>query len=83
MSNSLIEISAIETFLKSSSFKRSSGNFSTSLSSPFPKVTYLKQRSLKMFVLQLFNKFIPFYPTLMGCRQSHSTHNIGPWTLLI
>jgi hypothetical protein len=38
---------------------------------------------LKMFVLRLFNKFMPLYPTLMGCRRFHSTHKVGPWTPLI
>ena len=42
MSNLLIETSAIETFPKCLSLKRSSGNFGTSSSSPF-----LKARSLK------------------------------------
>ena len=82
MSNSLIETSAIRTFPKSSSSKHSSGNFGISSSSPFPKTRNLKQRSLKMFVLWLFNKFTPFYPTLMGCRRFHSTPKVGPWTLL-
>jgi hypothetical protein len=82
MSNLLIEISAIGTFPKSSSSKRSSGNFGASLSSPFPKARNLKQRSLKMFVLRLFNKFTPLYPTPMGCRRFHSTHKVGLWTLL-
>ena len=82
MSNLLIETSAIRTFPKSLSSKHSSGNFGISSSSPFPKARNLKQRSLKMFVLQLFNKFTPFYPMLMGCRQFHSTPKAGPWTLL-
>lgn len=82
MSNSLIETSTIGTFPKSSSSKRSSGNFGTSSSSPFPKARNLKQRSLKMFVLRLFNKFAPLYPTLMECRRFHSTHKMGHWTLL-
>lgn len=82
MSNSLIETSAIKTFLKSSSFKRSSGNFSSSSSSPFPKARNLKQRSLEMFVLRLFGKLMPSYPTPKGCRQFHSTHKVGPWTPL-
>jgi len=82
MSNSLIKTSAFKTFPKSSSFKRSSGNFGTSLSSPFPKPRNLKRRSLKPFVLRLFDKFVPFYPTLTGCRRFHSTHKVGPWTPL-
>jgi len=36
-----------------------------------------------MFVLRLFDKFMPLYPTLMGCRRFHSTHKVGPWTPLI
>ena len=82
MSNSLIKTSAFKTFPKSSSFKRSSGNFGTSLSSPFPKPRNLKRRSLKTFVLRLFDKFVPFYPTLTGCRRFLSTHKVGPWTPL-
>jgi hypothetical protein len=82
MSNLLIETSAIKTFLKSSSFKLSSGNFSSSSSSPFPKARNLKQRSLKMFVLRLFGKLMSSYPTPKGCRQFHSTHKVGPWTPL-
>jgi hypothetical protein len=35
-----------------------------------------------MFVLQLFGKFMPFYPTLEGCRRFHSTHKLGLWTPL-
>jgi hypothetical protein len=80
MSSLLIETSAIETFPKSSSFKRSSGRFSPSSSSPFPKARNLKQTSLKMFVLRLFGKFVPLYPTPKGCRRFRSTHKVGPWT---
>jgi hypothetical protein len=75
----LIETSAIETIPKISSLKRSSGNFGTSSSSPFPKATNLKQRSLKMFVLRLFGKFVS---TLKGCCRFHPTHRVGFWTLL-
>jgi hypothetical protein len=82
MSNSSIGTSAIDTLPRSSSFKRSLGNFGTSSSSPFLNARNLKQMSLKMFVLRLFGKFVPFYPTLVGCRQFHSTHKVGPWTLL-
>src|SRR5713226_1278248 len=82
MSNLLIETSAIKTFPKSLSFKCFLGNFSPSLSSPFPKAGNLKQRSLKMFVLQLFSKLMPFSPTLKGCCRFHSTQKVGPWTLL-
>jgi hypothetical protein len=42
----------------------------------------LNQGSLKMFVLRLFGKFVPFFPTLMGWRRFHSTHKVGPWTPL-
>ena len=80
MSNLSIETSAIETFLKSLSFKHSSGRFSPSSSSPFPKARNLKQTSLKMFVLRLFGKFMPLYPTPKGCRRFRSTHKVGPWT---
>jgi hypothetical protein len=79
MSNLLIETSVIETFPKSLSLKRSLGNSYTSLSSPFPKAKNLKQRSLKIFVWQLFGKFMP---KLMVCRLFRSTHKVGPWTLL-
>jgi len=82
MSNLLIETGAIETFPKSSSFKRFSGNFSPSSSSPFPKAGNLKQRSLKMFVLRLFGKLMPFSPTLKGCCRFHPTQKVGPWTPL-
>jgi hypothetical protein len=82
MSNLLIETSAIKTFPKSSSLKHSSGNFCTLSSSPFPKVRNLEQRSLKMFVLRLFGKFMPFSPTLKGCRQFHSIQKVVPWTPL-
>ena len=67
MSNLSIETSAIEIFLKISSYKRSSGNFGISSSSPFPKAKNLKRRSLKMFALRLFGKFMPFYPMPVGC----------------
>jgi hypothetical protein len=79
MSNLLIETSAIETFPKWLSLKRSSGNFGTSSSSPFLKARHLKRRSLKMFVLRLFGKFMPLFPTLKG-RRFHFTRNLGPWT---
>jgi hypothetical protein len=82
MSNLSIETSAIEAFPKTSSFKRSSGNFSPSSSSPFPKARNLKQWSLKMFVLPLFGKFMRLYPTPEGCRRFHTTHKVGPWTPL-
>jgi hypothetical protein len=81
MSNLLIKTSAVKTFPNSSSFKHSSGNFCTSLSSPFPKAWNLKQRSLKMSVLRLFGKFMPLYPTFKG-HQFHFTHKWGPWTPL-
>ena len=68
ISNLLTETSAIKTFLKSSSFKHFSGNFCTSSSFPFPKAQKLKQKSIKMFVLKLFDKFIP---TLKRCCQFH------------
>jgi hypothetical protein len=80
MSNLLIETGAIKTFPKSSSFKHSSGKFCPSSSSPFPKARNLKRTSLKMFVLRLFGKFMPLYPTPKGCRRFHSTHKVGRWT---
>jgi hypothetical protein len=80
MSNLLIETSAIKTFLKSSSFKHFSGKFCPSSSSPFPKARNLEQTSLKMFVLRLFGRFMPLYPTPKGCRRFHSTHKLGRWT---
>src|SRR5229473_3965681 len=82
MSNLLIETGAIKTFPKSSSFKHFLGNFSPLLSSPFPKAGNLKQRSLKMFVLWLFSKLMPFSPTLKGCCQFYPTQKVGPWTPL-
>jgi len=42
MSNSVTKTSDFQTFLKFSSYKLSLGNFGTSLSSPFPKVTNSK-----------------------------------------
>ena len=80
--NSLIKTSATETFLKSSSSKLFSDNFAILSSSPFPKATNLKQRSLKLFVLRLFGKFVSRYPTRKGYHQFRYTHNGGPWTLL-
>ena len=80
MSNLSIETSAIETFPKSLSFKRSLGRFSPSLSFPFSKARNLKQTSLKMFVLWLFGKFMPLYPTPKGCCRFCSTHKVGPQT---
>ena len=68
MSNLLIKTGAIKTFLKTSSFKHSLGNFNSLSSSPFSKPQNLKQRSVKMFALQLFGKFIQLYPTLKGCQ---------------
>src|SRR5229473_3972334 len=82
MSNLLIKTSTIETFLKSLSFKHFSGNFSPLSSSPFPKAGNLKQKSLKMFVLRLFGKLMPFSPMLKGCCQFHPTQKVGPWTPL-
>src|SRR5258707_11677989 len=82
MSNLLIETGAIETFPKSSSFKCFSGNFSPLSSSPFPKAGNLKQRSLKMFVLQLFGKLMQFSPTLKGCCRFYPIKKEGPWTPL-
>src|SRR5260370_3279715 len=82
MSNLLIETGTIKTFLKSLSFKHFSGNFSPLSSSPFPKAGNLKQRSLKMFVLRLFGKLMPFSPTLKGCCRFHPTQKVVPWTPL-
>ena len=79
MSNLLTETSAIETFLKSSSFKHFSGNFCTSSSFSFPKAQNLEQRSIKMFVLRLFNKFML---TLKGCCQFHCIQQVVDWTSL-
>ena len=78
MSNLLIETGAIKTFPKTSRFKHSSGNFGPSSSSPFPKAQNLKQRSLKMFALRLFGKFMQLYPTPEGCHRFHFTHKVGP-----
>ena len=82
MNNLWIKISVIKTVPKISSFKHSLGNFSTSLSSPFPKARSLKRMGLKMSVLRLFDKFVPFFPTLMGCHRFHPIHKTGLWTLL-
>lgn len=82
MSNLLIGISTIEMFPKISSYKRSSGNFGTSSSSPFPKARNLKRGSLKLFVSRLFGKFMSFYPTLMRYCRFRFTGRLGPWTRL-
>ena len=82
MNNLWIKISVIKTVPKISSFKHSLGNFGTSLSSPFPKARSLKRMGLKMSVLRLFDKFVPFFPTLMGCHRFHPIHKTGLWTLL-
>ena len=67
MNNSLTKTSAIKTFPKTSSFKRSSGNFGTPSSFPSPKPRTIKQGSIKMFVLRLFGKFVPFYFQCVVC----------------
>lgn len=82
MSNSSIETSTVETFPKFSSYKRFTGNSSTSSSFPFPKPMNLIQRSPKVFVSRLFGKLIPFSPTLMERRPFRFTHRLGPWTSL-
>jgi len=82
MSNSSIETSTVETFLKFLSYKRFTGNSSTLSSFPFPKAMNFKQRSPKVFVLQLFRVLILISPTLMECRPFHFTCRLGPWTLL-
>ena len=82
MSNLLIETTAIETFPWISSYEHFLGNFATSLSSPFLKATNLKQRSLKLFVSQLFGKFIPTFPMLIRRRRFPTTRRLGPWTPL-
>jgi hypothetical protein len=35
-----------------------------------------------MFVLLLFGEFMSIYPTLRGCRRSHSTYKVESWTAL-
>jgi len=82
MSNLLIETSTIETFPKFSSYKRFTGNSSTLLSFPFPKAMNFKQRSLKVFVLQLFGALILISPTFMERHPFHFTRRLGPWTSL-
>lgn len=81
-SNSSIETSIIETFPKISNSKHFLGNFGTSLSSPSPNAMNLKRRSPKIFVSRLFSKFMPSYPTLMGCLRFRFIRRLGPWTLL-
>jgi len=80
MSNSVTKTSDFQTFPKFSSYKLSSGNFSTLSSSPFPKVTNSKQRSLKPFVLWLFSKLL--YPVLIQCYRFHIICRLGACTLL-
>jgi hypothetical protein len=82
MSNLLTKTSAFETVPKISSCKRSSGNFCTLSSSPFPKAKNLKRRNPKLFVSRLFGKFMPSYPTLMGTRRFRSTRRLGASTPL-
>ena len=77
MSNSVTRTSNIETFPKFSSYKLSLGNFGTSSSSPFPRVTNSKQRSLKLFVLQLSSKLRLLYPVLVRCYQFHIICRLG------
>ena len=78
ISNLLIKTDTIKTFLKSLSLKHFLDNFNTLLLSPFPKAKNSKQRSLKLFVLQLFGKLMPFYQMLVSSRQSHYTQKMGP-----
>lgn len=80
MSNSLIKTSDIETLPKNTSQKRSSGNFCTSSSSPFPRAKNLKRGSLKMSVSRSFGKLRLFSPMLVGCCQCHITRRLGAWT---
>lgn len=82
ISNLLIKTDTIKTFLKSLSLKHFLDNFNILLLSSFPKAKNSKQRSLKLSVLQLFGKLMPFYQMLMGSRQSHYTQKMGPWTQL-
>jgi len=82
MSNSLIETSTVETFPKFLSYKRFTGNSSTSSSFPFPKAMNFKQRSPKVFVLRLFRALILISPTLMERCPFRFTCRLGPWTLL-
>jgi len=82
MSNLSIETSTIETFPKFSSYKHFMGNSSTSSSFPFPKAMNFKQRSLKVFVLQLFRALILISPMLIECCPFRFTCRLGPWTLL-
>ncbi len=42
----------------------------------------LKRRSPKIFVSRLFSKFMPSYPTLMGCLRFRFIRALGPWTPL-
>jgi len=69
MSNSVTKTSDFQTFPKFLSYKLSLGNFSTSSSSPFPKVTNSKRRSPKPFVSRLFSKLL--YPVLIRCYRFH------------
>ncbi len=82
MSNLLIKTSTFETIPKISSCKRSSGNFGTSSSSPFPKAKSLKRRNPKLFVSQLFGKFMPSYPMPMRYRRFCFTQRRGASTPL-
>jgi len=83
MSNLSIETSTVETFPKFLSYKHFMGNSSTSSSFPFPKAMNFKQRSPKVFVLQLFGALILISPMLMEHRPFRFTCRLGPWTLLM
>jgi len=80
MSNSVTKMSNFQTFPKFSSYKLSLGNFGTSLSSLFPKVTNSKRRSPKPFVLRLFSKLL--YPVLVRCYRFHIICRLGACTPL-
>ena len=73
MSNSSIETSTVETFLKFLSYKCFTGNSSTLLSFPFLKAMNFKQRSPKVFVSQLFGALILISPMLMEHCPFHFT----------
>jgi len=80
MSNLVTKTSDFQTFLKFLSYKLSLGNFGTSSSSPFPKVTNSKRRSPKPFVSQLFSKLL--YPVLVRCYRFHIICRLGACTPL-
>jgi hypothetical protein len=66
MGDSLIETSAIKNFSKSSSFKRSSGNFGTSSSSPFPKAKGLEPKEPQSVCLAVIRQVDAILPNAHG-----------------